>query len=219
MPHTPIDLATWPRRDHYHLFRSLDNPYFSVTVALDVTDWRRAITAAGLPFYPSLVHQVMTAANGLEAFRLRIRGEEVVLHDVVHPSFTVPWGEDLFNFCIVDYEPDLAGFVARAKATMAEVQAAEGLLLDPPGKDDMIFISCLPWLAFTGLSQVADGRSGDSFPRIVWGKLARVGDRETVPLQVQLHHALADGLHIGRFVERLESVLAETAHRLGVAVD
>src|SRR5689334_8749887 len=95
MPARSIDLATWPRRDHFQLFKGLDHPYFSVTVALDVTAWFNAIKAAKLPVYPAMIHRVSAAANAIEAFRLRIRGEGVVAHDVVHPSFTVPWRDEL----------------------------------------------------------------------------------------------------------------------------
>lgn len=210
---TEIDLATWPRRDHYRMFRPLAQPYFSVTVELDLTAWHRAIKAAGLPFYASFVHRVTAAANAVEAFRLRIRGERVVRHDVVHPSFTVPWREELFNLCIVDYDPDLATFLARCVPAIRETENAPALVQDEPGRDDMVFLSCLPWLAFTGMTQAANG-GDDAFPRFAWGRLADRGGRSVVPLQVQVHHALADGLHVARFVQQLEAALAADVERL-----
>lgn len=213
MPATDIDLATWPRRDHYRLFRGLANPYFGVTLEVDVTAWRRAIEGAGLPAYASMIHAMTCATNAVEAFRLRIRGERVVRHDVVHPSFTVPWGEDLFNFVVLDHDPDLDAFLARCVPAIAAASAAPALAQDPPGKDDMVFLSCLPWLAFTGLTQAAGG-GDDAFPRLVWGRFTERDGRVAMPLQVQVHHALADGLHVARFVAALEGELAATAARL-----
>lgn len=206
-----IDMATWPRRDHFRHFLGLDHPFFGVTVEVDLTGWLPAVKARGLGVYPAMIHRVSAAANAVEAFRTRIRGEKVVVHDRVHPSCTVPWGDDLFNFCVVDYEEDAAAFSARARSAIAEVQAAPALLLDPPGRDDMIFVSCLPWLAFTGMTQVADARSGDSFPRIAWGKHVERAGRIVMPMHVQLHHAVADGRHIARFFEHLESGLSAQA--------
>ncbi|MFP5502236.1 MAG: CatA-like O-acetyltransferase, partial [Candidatus Sericytochromatia bacterium] len=145
-------------------------------------------------------------------------GERVVLHDVVHLSFTVPWREELFNFCLVDFDAELETFLARAVPAMAAATNADRLLLDPPGQDDMVFISAVPWFAFTGASQPGDARSGDSFPRFVWGRVTSRDGRERLPLNVQLHHGLADGLHIGRFLERLEAGLAEHARRLTAEV-
>ena len=205
---TDVDLATWPRRDHYRLYRGLDFPYFSVTVEVEVGPWRQALKAAGLPFFGAFVHQVTAAATAVEAFRLRIRGERVVRHDVLHPSFTVPWRDELFNFCTVDFDPDLATFLAACKPAVAAAEAAETLLADEPGRDDMSFLSCLPWLGFTGLTQAAHAAGGDSFPRFAWGRATMREGREVVPLNVQVHHALVDGLHVARFVERLEAGIA-----------
>lgn len=207
-----IDLTTWPRRQHFALFRALDHPYFGVTVDVPLGAWREALRQAGRPFYAATVHQVALAANAVEAFRLRIRGEEVVLHERVHPSFTVPWGEGLFNFCTVDFEADAEAFLARCLPAMRRSERAEGLLLDEAHRDDLIFLSALPWLAFTGLSQVGDARSGDSYPRIAWGKLRPSPEGELLPVNVQLHHALADGRHAADFIARLEAgIAADTA--------
>jgi chloramphenicol O-acetyltransferase len=214
MPARPIDLATWPRRDHFRLFKALDHPYFSVTVALDVTAWMAAIKAAGLPFYPAMIHRVSAAANAVEAFRLRIRGEGVVVHDVVHPSFTVPWRDELFNFCTVDFHAELDAFLAGCLPAIAASESASALMLDEVHRDDMIFLSCLPWLAFTGVTQVGDAKSGDSYPRIAWGKVTEQSGRLMVPLSLQLHHALADGRHMAAFVSALEAGMAEQVEGL-----
>jgi chloramphenicol O-acetyltransferase type A len=209
-----IDLETWPRRDHYRLFRDLDHPYFGVTVEVDVTAWQRAVKSSHRPFYPSMVHQVSAAANAVEAFRLRIRGEQVVLHDVVHPSFTVAWRDELFNFCTVAFEPDADAFLARALPAIAHAEAAEALILDQVDQDDMIFLSCSPWYAFTGLSQVGDAKSGDAFPRIAWGRVTPRDGRAMMAINVQLHHAVADGVHVAHFLEALEAGLAAQAASL-----
>lgn len=202
---TPIDLETWPRRDHFRLFKGMDHPYFSLTVDLDVTAAHARAKAAALPFFPLMVHRVTAAAHAVEALRLRIRGEGVVRHDRVQPSFTVPWRDTLFNFCTVDFEPDAAAFVARAVTAIAEASAAPHLLLDEPQRDDMVFMSCAPWFTFTALTHPVDGRSGDSIPRLSWGKLTERDGRLWVPFNLQLHHALCDGLHVAQFLEAFAS--------------
>lgn len=202
-----IDLATWPRRDHFQLFRSQEWPYFSLTVEVDLSTWLPATRAAGRPFYTTLVHEVMTAVNRVEALRTRIRGDEVVLHDQVDVSFTVPWREELFNFCLVDFTPDREAFLARSQAAIAHAQAADGLLLDDPARDGMIFISCLPWLPFTSMTHPVHSTRGDSIPRISWGRVIERDGRLLLPLNLQLHHGLADGVHVARFVEALNNQL------------
>jgi chloramphenicol O-acetyltransferase type A len=50
---------------------------------------------------------------------------------------------------------------------------------------------------------------GDSIPRIVFGKFAKHGERTVMPISVEVHHALMDGLHVGRYLNRLEEVLGK----------
>lgn len=209
MPHRTVDLETWPRREHYQLFKALDHPFFTVTVEVDLTDWLAAIRAAGLPFYPSLVHQVTAATNAVEALRTRMRGDTVVIHDRIDVSFTVPWREELFNFCTVAFDPDLTTFLANCEPAVARARTAPHLLLDEAHRDDMIYVSSAPWFAFTGLTQVGDAKSGDSFPRVAWGKLVERDGRSHVTMNIQLHHAVADGLHVARFLDHLQAGLAE----------
>ncbi len=47
----------------------------------------------------------------------------------------------------------------------------------------------------------------DSVPRFAWGKYDRQGDRLLMPLDVQVHHALMDGVHVGKYFTLLQSYL------------
>jgi chloramphenicol O-acetyltransferase type A len=203
MPAKLIDLTTWPRRDHFRLYTSMDYPYFSLTVEVDVTDWFLATRAAGHPVFAAMVHRMSAAANAVETFCTRIRGDQVVLHDRISPSFPVPWRGDCFNFCTVQFEPALAEFLPRCAEAIATAQASDCLTLDPAGSDDMIFLGCLPWFGFTSMTHAVDARGGDSFPRISWGKITERDARHVMPVNFQLHHALTDGIHVARFLELL----------------
>jgi chloramphenicol O-acetyltransferase type A len=200
-----LDLDTWPRRDHFTLFRAVDFPYFSVTVEVDLTAWLATTRAAGRPVFPALVHELTAIANSLPPFRVRIRGEQVIQHDQLDCSFTVPWRDDLFNFCTVAFDPDVDVFLARCLPAIAASQAAECLTLDDAWRDDMVYLSCLPWFAFTSMTHAVDARSGDSFPRVAWGKMTEREGKTTVPMNFQVHHALLDGKHIAQFLALLAS--------------
>jgi chloramphenicol O-acetyltransferase type A len=163
-----------------------------------------------------MVFHMTEAANAVEAFRLRIRGEGVGVHDRIHPSFPVPWCETLFNFCTLDFEPDAERFLARCQVAIAETQAASRLLLDEPQRDDMIFLSCVPWFSFTSATHPVDVRSGDSIPRISWGRTIERDGRTLMPVNLQLHHGLADGLHVAQFLEALQASLACQARPTGL---
>lgn len=202
-----LDFETWERRDHFRLYNAMEYPYFGITVDLDVTGLMGSLKAMELPVYPTLIHAVTRVASEIPEFRTRVRGEQVVLHDRLTPSFTVPWRGDLFNFCTLEFDPDRERFVRACKEAMALAQDADALILDAPERDDLIFMTCFPWRGFSGMTHPVNPRGGDAFPRFAWGKVTPREGREFLPFNLQLHHGLADGAHAARFLERLESLL------------
>ena len=46
-------------------------------------------------------------------------------------------------------------------------------------------------------------------PRIAFGKFIQENDRTLLPISVEVHHALMDGLHVGRFLMRMEEALSK----------
>ena len=72
---------------------------------------------------------------------------------------------------------------------------------DGSGEDDVIWYSVLPWTSFTSFAHARRCPSRESVPRIVFGKRYEEQGRLHMPVSVEVHHALADGLHVGRFFE------------------
>lgn len=128
------------------------------------------------------------------------------------PAPALPGANSRFGFCTVDYTPDFPTFAGQAQAAMARVRAAPSLE-DEPGRDDLLYITAIPWVAFTSLLHPIHMHPADSVPRIAWGKFSPSGkfspheDRLSMPLAVQAHHALLDGLHLGRFYEFFQVLL------------
>jgi chloramphenicol O-acetyltransferase type A len=100
----------------------------------------------------------------------------------------------------------LEEFVAAAKEK-AELQTEYFPLKDLAGRDDLIYITCIPWISFTHISHTINLRKEDAVPRISWGKYYKDGDKVLLPFSVQVHHALADGIHVGRYAEKLQEYL------------
>jgi len=48
---------------------------------------------------------------------------------------------------------------------------------------------------------------GDSIPRFAWCKFFQDGERLKMPLAVQGHHALIDGIHAARYYEQVQELL------------
>ena len=198
-----IDLATWPRRKHFELFRGMAYPYFNVCADVDVTALVRAVKQRKASFTAHIVYPLAKAANAIPAFRQRIRGGTVVEHRVVHPSITVLTDDELFAFCWMTYVEDGRAFVRSAAAAIERARKVSSIE-DAPGRDDFLFMTAIPWVSFTSLMHPVPLSPADSVPRIAWGRYRAQGDRTVMPLCVHAHHGLMDGIHVGRFFEQVQ---------------
>lgn len=128
-------------------------------------------------------------------------------HDVVHPSITVLVDEG-FSFCEFDYHKNFSDFARHAAERMVYIQE-HPTLTDQAGRDDYLFMTAIPWVSFTSFSHPLHLHPVDSVPRYAWGKYFKEGNMLKMPLNVQAHHALMDGLHMGKFYAKVEEYLRE----------
>lgn len=202
-----LDVSAWKRREHFDLFRKFSSPFFSVCVDVDATATWRSCKAGGPSFYVATLFHSLSAANATEAFRMRIRGEDVWVHDTVRASATVLRDDETFAFAIFPPAATLREFSAFAADELATVRRVAPLVLPRPGEDDLIYHSTLPWMRITAFTNALSA-GADSVPRVVFGKCTERGGRWLLPVAVEVHHALVDGLDVARYLERLEKSLS-----------
>jgi len=211
-----IDMQTWPRRKHFEFFSALDHPHSGLCADVDLTTFYPAVKQRGHSITLAIVYVLSRAANAVPEFRYRIRGADVVEHEVVHPSATIMAAEDLFSFCTFDYAEDFALFVARAEEKIAYVRE-NPTLEDEPGQDDLLYMTAVPWVSFTSVQHAMHLDPADSIPRFAWGKFFEEGESLKMPLSVHKHHALIDGIHVGRFYSEVQAYLDDPDSVLGGA--
>ncbi len=198
-----IDLERWPRRTHFETYRDAHLAHFNLCADVDVGATLRAFEDSDVPVTAAIVYVTARAANDIPEFRCRIRGKTIVEHEMVHPSSTVLADNDLFTFCQFEYSDSFPVFVKEYREAVARVRE-NPTLEDPPGRDDLLFMTAIPWVSFTSFAHPVLATPIDSIPRIAWGRFRRSGDEWNMPLSVQGHHALIDGLHVGRYFERVQ---------------
>ena len=209
-----IHLETWPRRELFKVFSTWDYPHFSMCANVDMTAFYTVVKQRGISFTVATVYILARAANAIPEFRYRIRLGEVVEHEIVHPSTTILTNEDLFSFCTIDYVEDFSEFAARAADKIAYVQEHLTLEYDPE-RDDLLFMTAIPWVSFTSFMHPLHLHPADSVPRFAWGKFFEEGKFLKMPLSVQAHHALMDGIHMGRFFAEVQGYLQQPGVVLG----
>jgi chloramphenicol O-acetyltransferase type A len=201
-----IDLSTWARRSQFEHFNQYESPHFNVVADVDIGGLLRCCKSLNLSSYAAVIYLVSKVSNSIEEFRYRIRGDQVVLHDVVNPSFTVMAHDETFSYCSAPYHEQPSTFFALANERMERAKQ-KPTLDDGNDGDHYLYMSCLPWVKFTSVSHAMRINPTDSIPRYSWGKYSKEGDTVMMPLAVQVHHALADGLHVGQFFQRVEAYL------------
>lgn len=206
----PVIFTHPHRRKHFEFFRAMSDPHFGITAEVDISVFLGLVRGrADLRFTPALVYLITRAAMEVPVFRWRIRGEEVVEHDSLRPSFTVPSQAGAFSFCTVAYDPDPSIFHQRAVDTMEEM-ARNPSFEDEAGADDYLFLSAFPWASFTSLKHAMHHEPPDSVPRISWGKYFERAGKAWMPLAVQAHHAVVDGSDLGAYYQKIQVLLKKS---------
>lgn len=197
------------RRKHFEFFLKMDQPHFGVTAIIDIKKFLQYIREHDLPFTASVVYAISSTLNEIPEFRYRIRGNEVIEHELIHPSFTVTTAtSDVFSFCTVPFSHNATEFINLALTKIEEMQDRPSFE-DEEGRDDFIFMSAMPWISFTSVMHPMHYHPVDSVPRIAWGKYQDQGDKINMPVALQAHHALVDGVHAGQFFQLLEKKMRQ----------
>ena len=208
-----IDMSTWPRRKHFELFNAFDFPHFNLCADIDITTMCKELPKFSFSFTVVIIYALAKAANAIKEFRYRIRDGKVVEHDMIHPSPTILLDNDLFSFCTIPFNHNFKIFGAGANAAIEHVKK-NPTLEDQPGQDELIYMTSIPWVSFTSFIHPAHMNPVDSIPRIAWGKFFKQAGRKKMPLSVQVHHALADGIHVGRYFNQVQEYLDEPGNLL-----
>ncbi len=211
-----IDMQTWPRREHFNTYSTFDHPHFGLSADVDLSTIYPAVKQSGQSITVVIVYILSRASNAIPEFRQRIRLGEVVEHEIVHPSITILANEDLFSFCTLEYIANYSEFAAKAEEKIAYVQE-HPTLADEPGQDDLLFMTAIPWVSFTSFMHPMNLQPADSVPRFAWGKFFEDGKILKMPLGVQVHHALMDGIHVGKFYKEVQDYLDHPELVLGEA--
>ena len=199
-----IDEKTWRRAVHCAVFRNCIEPSFCVTFEVDVTNFYKAVKAQNLSFTLSMVYAVCKCGNEIENFRYRFVDGAIVLFDKIDTAFT--WlnvETELFKVVNVPLTYSLQSYVALAKET-ADSQAE---YFTAPLGNDVFQCSPMPWLTYTHISHTNSGKKDNATPLFDWGKFRAVNGKLLMPLSVQVHHSFVDGIHVGRFADRLQRYL------------
>jgi chloramphenicol O-acetyltransferase type A len=195
----PRVLHDYARRAHLEFYRRHPSPFYSLTFELDATRVRERARELGASTYAAMVWSYHRALLPIDAFRTRLDGDDVVLHDTLRVGMTVPAPGRTFSFANLDWDPDAPRFLAAARAAMAAASA--GVDLRGGAAPDFAYYTALPRVPFTSFTHVtlADPTAGQ--PEAAFGRFREEGGRFLVPVGILVNHLYVDGADLGELYE------------------
>lgn len=206
----PIDMETWPRKEHFEYYRTKIKCGYSCTIRLDVTKFLSQVKSKHLKFYPSFIYCVSKLVNETKEFRMTVdKDGNPGYFDVSYPNFTI-FHDDTKTFSDIwtEYYPDFKTFYDNAVNTMEKYKDVHGIKARKEQPENFFCISCVPWLTYTSYNTSVPGGEPNLFPIITFGKFT--ADEKgiyTMPFTLNISHAAADGYHTSKFFNDLQILI------------
>lgn len=215
MAETFIDIANWARRDTFEYFKDFDKPYFNVCVKLDAAPLKAALAARGGGSFSLACYWLATrVAHRHEPMRLRLKGGRVRVLERMDAAIAVLRDDDSLSFAYLPDDAAWARFEPGAQAIMEAARTGRTPFDPKVDEEAVIHFTITPWLHFTSFSHARNWRREDAVPKIAFGRADADGPRLWLPFSVEVHHALMDGVHLGRYVQDMEAAMADAARWL-----
>ena len=204
-----IDIENWNRKEHYHFFSNMDFPYFGLTTEVDCTLTYLQAKEKGISFFASYFHKSMLAVNSVPELKYRILDNKVVAFDSVNAGTTISRVDGTFGFIYVPFSLDFETFNSSLQKEIHEVHNSTGLRLsDEELKKNIIRHSTIPWTSFTGLLHPTNSNPKESIPKITFGKFSLRDGKKYLPISIEAHHGLVDGLHLSKYLAEFQRLLS-----------
>lgn len=200
-----IDLNSWNRKQHYHHFNALSNPYFAVTIPIDMSIAYKRAKDHNYSFFAVYLHACMKAINQTENFKYRIIDNEVFELEVIHTSATMLREDKTFGFSYILFTNDFEQFNINIKNEKERIENSSELY---PAVYDLNCIHCsaLPWFSFSSQKEPFSGLK-ESIPKFGFSKTYNEGSKLIMNVSISVNHALVDGYHVAQFADKFQQYL------------
>lgn len=214
-PTRRVDPSQGPRAPAFAFYRDAAQPRWGLTTRVDVARlraclpaWREAVP--GLTAFVAYHHALLRAVDEVPALRQRLTPDGGVLEWAhADASPTVLREDDSYALSRLVYAPLLRDF---APPALSAVNAARQVGADWGLRDGQgaatLHTTVLPLVAFSDFTHARRGGFDDATPALALGRFTPEGPHCWLPLNLSVHHALVDGLHVGRCIQALETLLA-----------
>ncbi|MGK9124221.1 CatA-like O-acetyltransferase [Olivibacter sp. SA151] len=201
-----VNTLNWKRQAHYDFFRSFEKPFWGVTTQLNCTKAFAYCKTYNVSFFCYYLYLSLRAANEVQAFRYRIHDNNVLEYHEIGGSITVIRPDETFGFAYFDFYDEFERFQVELKKQINLEKQSRGLQTNANCRD-VIHYSVLPYISFTQMEHALYGGQDNGIPKITFGKYLFQNDQILLPMSIHVHHALCDGVDVGKFVTTFQGYL------------
>ncbi|MDF2932842.1 MAG: chloramphenicol acetyltransferase [Chryseobacterium sp.] len=203
-----IDIEKWNRKEHFEFFSKMTSPYFGFTTEVDCTKAYNKVQENGYSFFAYYLYKSMVAINSIDELKMRIVDDQVILYDEVHVGSTIGRADGTFGFSFFHYSADFEIFNKGLQDQIKTVQNSVGLGIS----NDVLPINhirhtTIPWNSFSALLHPTNFDPKECIPKIAFGKFNTRDGKKYLPVSIEAHHGLADGLHLSKYLEEFQRQL------------
>lgn len=205
-----INLDTWKRKEHFEFFSQFENPNLGLVTEVNCTKTYLDCKKSDSSFFATYMHKSMRAVNAVPEFKYRIIDGKVYELDIINAGTTIGRSDGTFAFAYVLFSDNFHEFEKNLKKEVKAVEESTGLrLAGEAGKVDLIRHTTIPWIHFSGLLHPTMNDKTDSVPKISFGKASLREGEYYLPISVEAHHGLVDGVHVAQYLEKFQQFLNE----------
>lgn len=209
MSYQLIDLATWNRGEHFKFYQHASQPWFNIVANVNATKLMATCKSNNVSFFHAYLYLTQVAVNQHDAFKIRIVEDEVRIYQDIAISCAILADDETMRFCDIPFATPFSEFDKVARETQEKVKNSPFIAADFVGqvmRHSLIHMSVIPWISFTSFSNARNTACVDSIPKIIYGKAKKMPEGLMMPLSVEVHHGVMDGLQVGRFFETIQNL-------------
>ena len=195
-----IDFDKWERREHYLHFINEVRCSYSVCVNLDISNLN------GQRLYPAMLWLLTRTVNEMPEFRTSFTEDGLGYYSEMHPAYTV-FNRDTKTFSGIwtAYQPDYPSFLHGYEEDAGKYSFTTQYEPKPGRPANSFDVSIVPWFSFTTFNLNVFGDGTYLLPIFTMGKTFEENEKTMLPQAIQVHHAVCDGYHVGKFIETLQA--------------
>ena len=201
----PINRDTWDRKQYFYYFTKMLPTGYNLNVEEDITSTYSMIKKAGKKFFPAYLYLASRLITQQQEFRIAEHDNQLGYYEVLHPSYAIFHEDDKTMSCMwTEYDPDFNTFYKNYMEDQKQYAGNHGILAKQDIPNNNYMVGMLPWTQFTNYTPIPYGSGNNYFPVLQAGKFFDKDDRKMMPFSISVHHAVADGYHVGLFLKKFQ---------------